>query len=283
MTVGPVAIVGAGRVGRTLARALVRLDRPVTVLTRIAQPLPSLDTATVTDWAPALAAADLVVIAVSDDAIADVAKALVRTGAIGARHVVLHSSGLKDRSALAALDATGAALGSLHILQTFRSPEGEPDLLAGSPGVVEGDSRAIEAARAFAGMLKLTPIVTIAASEKPRYHAAAVFASNYLVVLVDVAARLGALAGVSDGTGALFLPLLRGTISHLGTGDPAAAQTGPIRRGDAGTVARHLSVLSEADRALYLALAEAALRLAEREGLASAAVEAIAQVLATGR
>src|SRR5690606_7059788 len=146
---------------------------------------------------------------------------------------VLHTSGLLDSSVLAALRSTEAALGSFHPLQTFRDPAGTPAVLRGAPAILEGDIRAVARARELAALLEMSPVVEIPAGGKARYHAAAVFASNYLVVLADVAARLARGAGI-EATSALFMPLMLQTLQHLEQGDPAGALSGPVRRGDVG-------------------------------------------------
>jgi predicted short-subunit dehydrogenase-like oxidoreductase (DUF2520 family) len=261
-----VAVIGGGRVGLSLARALVRSGRTVAVLGRTARALPApLEPVTVV-WEPAIASADLVLIAVPDDAIDEVARAIARGGAVGASHVVLHTSGLHDRTALAALDSSDAALGSWHPLQTFSGPRGEPGGLAGSPVAIEGDQRALAGGRELAALLHLRPVVEIPAEHKVLYHAAAVLASNYLVVLADMATRLARRAVGEPVPDTFFLPLMRRALTHLGDG-PGAALTGPIARGDAGTVALHLAALQEPERGVYLALARATLQLAIRSGL----------------
>ena len=121
------------------------------------------------------------------------------------------------------------------------------------------------------------PIVEIPAEGKPEYHAAAVFASNYVVVLAALAERLGREAGL-DVSWRLFLPLMRQTIDDLGAHDPAATLTGPIRRGDVGTVRAHLAALPEPVRSLYAALGREALALA-RSQLDARTVEQLEDLL----
>lgn len=266
MTPPAVAVVGAGRVGLSLARALALSGGAVAVLSRRARPLPAPSAPATVAWAPALAAADVVLVAAPDDRIAEVALRLRDSGALTAAHVVLHTSGLLDHTALAALAATGASLGSLHPLQTLRAPEGAPEALAGAPAIIEGEPRALEAARDLAARLHMAPIVAVRGAGKARYHAAAVFASNYLVVLADIAGRLARGAGI-EATTDLFLPLMRQTLAHLEASDPAAALTGPVRRGDVGTVRAHLDALDPETRALYAMLAREAVGVAERAGL----------------
>ena len=278
MILDRVAVVGAGRVGLTLARALRHSGSDVVVLGRqpraLPEPLPPVET----DWAAAVARSDLLLLTVPDDAIAAVAGILVRIGAISNKHVVLHTSGLHDRSALAPLDGSGAALGSWHPLQTFALPGGDPGALAGSPVAIEGDARALEAGRILATRLHLRPVVELAAAAKPAYHAAAVFASNYVQVLAAIAARLARDAGAGHASPQLFLPLMRRSLANLAAGG-SASLTGPISRGDAGTVARHLAALHGSERALYVGLGREALRLARDAGLDGEKARAIEGLL----
>lgn len=278
MTLDRIAIVGSGRVGLTLARALTHSGSNVVTLGRERRQLPEPLAPTRTDWAPVLDRSDLVLVAVPDDAITAVAGALARTGVIARRHVVLHTSGLHDRSALGPLEPTGAALGSWHPLQTFVAEVGDPDALAGSAAVIEGDSRALEAGRGLAARLHLGPVVELPSAGKAGYHAAAVFASNYLVVLAEVARRLGAAAGAGDVAAEMFMPLMQRTLANYATG-AAAALTGPIRRGDAGTVQQHLAALTGAERMLYVALGREALQLARDAGLEPEKAAAIQRLL----
>jgi predicted short-subunit dehydrogenase-like oxidoreductase (DUF2520 family) len=219
--------------------------------------------ASVAEWSPVVAEVGVVLLAVPDDRIAEVAERLLATGNVGPGHTVLHISGRVDRRALAVLEPTGAALGSLHPLQTFRNQDGGA-VLREVPAIIEGDARAVGAARAIAQSLRMHPIVEIPAAGKPEYHAAAVFASNYVVVLAAIAERLGREAGL-DVSWKLFLPLMRQTMDDLATHDPAATLTGPIRRGDVGTVRAHLAALEEPVRSLYSALGREALELARPE------------------
>lgn len=244
----------------------------MTVLGREARALPAPLGRSVTEWAPALGVGSIVLVTVPDDGVEQVAGRLHASGAITAEHVVLHTAGSRDCHALAALDPLGAALGSLHPLQSFSDPDGSPALLVGCPAIVEGDARAVRAAESIARRLEMAPVVRVTAEGKVRYHAAAVMVSNYLVVLADLAAGLARESGIETGT-ALFEPLMRQTVAALGAGDPAAVLTGPIRRGDAATVARHVAALDGQALEVYRGLGLAAVDLARRAGLDEAAAE----------
>jgi predicted short-subunit dehydrogenase-like oxidoreductase (DUF2520 family) len=222
--------------------------------------------------------ASVVVLAVPDGAITSLAMELAAEGGITSRHVVLHLSGLRDREALGPLAPSGAGLGSLHPLQTVSDPVTAAERFAGAYAGVEGDDRALSAAEALARSLRMVP-VRIPAGAKPAYHAGAAFAANYTTALVAVAERLALAAGITpDVARRLYLPLIRGAAANLEAG-PAAALTGPVRRGDAETVSAHLAALGPEDRKLYLLLAREALRLAREAGLAPEAAARVARVL----
>jgi predicted short-subunit dehydrogenase-like oxidoreductase (DUF2520 family) len=219
-----------------------------------------------------------VLLAVPDGAVPSVAAELAADEVVAPRHVVLHLSGLLDRGALVPLASTGAALGSFHPLQTVSEPAAAPQRLRGAYAGIEGDERALAAGRGLAEALGMVA-VPIPAAAKPAYHAGAAFAANYTTVLAAVAERVATAAGVPAEVAArLYLPLIRGAAANLEIG-PAAALTGPVRRGDAGTVAAHLQALGGDDRALYLLLAREALRLAVEAGLSRDAAGAVAEVL----
>ncbi|HEU4955574.1 MAG TPA: DUF2520 domain-containing protein, partial [Gemmatimonadales bacterium] len=230
------------------------------------------------DRSDAIREAGVVLLAVPDAAIAPVASELAREGVVESRHAVLHLSGLLDRRALDALAPSGAALGSFHPLQTVSDPVSAPERLRGAYAGVEGDERALAVGREMATALGMTA-VAIPPAAKPAYHAGASIAANYTVVLAAVAERLAVSAGIApDLARAIYLPLIRGAAANL-EGGPAAALTGPVRRGDAETIAAHLDALAPGDRELYRLLAREALRLAREGGLSTEAGDRVAQAL----
>ena len=278
MTQPTVAILGAGRMGQGLALALRDAGHRVILMSRSSHPVAPPLRLHEGPRGAALRDADVIVLAVPDGAIGELAGELAAEGAVHRRHAVLHLSGLRDRRALAPLDATGAALGSLHPLQTVSDPATAAARFAGAYAGVEGDERALAAAGALASSLHMTP-VRIPAEAKAAYHAGAAFAANYTTALVAVAERLAVDAGIHpDVARRLYLPLIRGAAANLEVG-PAAALTGPVRRGDVETVVAHLAALGPADRKLYLLLAREALRLAREAGLPEEAAARMADAL----
>jgi predicted short-subunit dehydrogenase-like oxidoreductase (DUF2520 family) len=269
-----VAILGAGRMGQGLALALRDAGHRVILMSRSSHPVSPPLQLHEGPRRVALRDADVIVLAVPDAAIGE----LAAEGAVQRRHVVLHLSGLRDREALAPLDATGAALGSLHPLQTVADPATAAARFAGAYAGVEGDERALTTAGALAVSLHMTP-VRVPAEAKAAYHAGAAFVANYTIALVAVAERVAVDAGINPNVARrLYLPLIRGTAANLEAG-PAAALTGPVRRGDVETVAAHLAALGPGDRQLYLLLAREALRLAREAGLPEKAAARMAEAL----
>lgn len=290
MTPGPgpaplvVGVVGPGRAGTGLALAWAQAGHDVRLHGRRPKPVPPPLTLTVgaTDELPPwLAAVSVVVLAVPDDAIAPLARSLARADSLAAHQVVLHLSGLLDHQALAALSPSGAALGSLHPLQTLVEPEQAPVHLRGAWAAVEGSPHAIATAERLARDIGLRPF-RVRPEDKARYHAGAVFASNYFVVVEGIAQDLLRSTGLSETDAwSALAPLVGGTLDNLARQGPVAALTGPVARGDAETVTRHLAVLSGDQRELYRQLGTLALDLARRRGLEPGAAARVARALAT--
>ncbi|HYT99834.1 MAG TPA: Rossmann-like and DUF2520 domain-containing protein [Gemmatimonadales bacterium] len=281
-----VGIIGPGRAGLGFALALTRAGYTVRLHGRRKKAVPKPlqlavgppDASPPPAW---VAQAGVVILAVRDDAIRPLAEALARGGAIRPEHVVLHLSGVQGQEALGRLVPSRAALGSLHPLQTIVDPERAPERLKGAWAAVEGMPRALEAAEAIARDLGMHPF-RITGKAKAIYHAGAVFASNYFVVVQAVAQRLLRHAGLTDAAAWQALrPLVEGTLENLSHEQPKDALTGPVVRGDASTIRRHLESLTQDDALLYRALGRAALELAEKRGMDEATAARVADALAT--
>ena len=204
---------------------------------------------------PAAVAADLWLIAVPDDAIADVAERLAR--APGPRPVVAaHCAGAIPGALLEPLGDQGVACGSFHPAMTFRGATGDAEALAGAVVAIEGEPRAVELLERLADGLGLAR-VAVAAENKPRYHTALVLASNGRMALDAAAVRLLQESGLDEAEAlALLRPLTARTEENLRAATPAHAHTGPVARGDARTVRSQLDALADRPRllALYRAL-----------------------------
>ncbi len=182
---------------------------------------------------------------------------------------IVHLSGALGLDALAALAENRR--GSFHPLQSFPAPRG-PEAFRGITVAVDASSETLERRlRALARRLGAKP-KHVGDAERVRYHAAAVFASNFLDVVVAEAMGLLETAGWTerDSLDAL-LPLVQGAVDNIRRRGVVGALTGPIRRGDADTVSRHLAVMDRPE--LYRMLALVALDMAKEAGLDPAAAE----------
>jgi predicted short-subunit dehydrogenase-like oxidoreductase (DUF2520 family) len=210
----------------------------------------------------------LLIVSVPDRHIANIAKALSKRS-WPQESVALHLSGSVDIEALAPLRTAGFAVGSLHPLKSFVDTPATPlSPLADIVCALEGDPTALDLAQDFATKAGARPF-RLATGGRAAWHAGATHASNHLVALVDQALDLLQHAGLDRDTGrAALLPLLSSTVENLREHQPGQALTGPVVRGDADVVARHLEALKETSPELasaYKALARRALDLARRE------------------
>jgi predicted short-subunit dehydrogenase-like oxidoreductase (DUF2520 family) len=285
-----IAVVGAGRVGTALAVLWARAGhRIVAVAGGAATPerarrfLPDVP---VLDAPAAASGASLVVIATPDAVIEPVSEQMAGAGALDRADAVVHASGAIGLDALASAAALDAATLSVHPLQTCPTVEAAIERIPGASFAVTAlDEAGFELGEGLARDAGGRPF-RIADELKPLYHAAAVFASNYLVTVTAIAEELEHAAGLDDPRRALA-PLQAATLANVDRVGPAAALTGPAVRGDGVTVRRNLEALSthapEAVRP-YVALADLALELAERSGrLPAEGREAVEEELARWR
>lgn len=204
---------------------------------------------------PPAVAADLWLIAVPDDAIAEVAERLA--GSPGPRpRVLAHCAGAIPADLLRPLTTGGVACGSFHPAMTFRGAPGDAEALAGAVVAIEGEAAAVRLLERLADRLGVRR-VAVAPDQKPRYHTALVLASNGRMALDAAAVRLLQEAGLDEAQSlALLRPLTARTESNLRAATPAHALTGPVARGDARTVRSQLEALADRPRllALYRAL-----------------------------
>jgi predicted short-subunit dehydrogenase-like oxidoreductase (DUF2520 family) len=242
-----VGVIGAGRVGAVLGAALFRAGHRVVAASgvsaqakaRIAEMLP--DAANLPADDVARAAADLLIIAVPDDSLAGVIAGLANTGAFRPGQIVAHTSGAHGLAVLDPAVAHGVRPLALHPAMTFT---GTVDDLGRLPGTSFGVTAPVSLRRTaerLVGHLAGTP-EWIAEGDRPLYHAALAHGANHLVTLVNEAMDRLRDAGVVHPEKVLA-PLLRAALENsLRMGD--AALTGPVSRGDAGTVAKHLERLA---------------------------------------
>jgi predicted short-subunit dehydrogenase-like oxidoreductase (DUF2520 family) len=279
-----VGVIGPGRAGAGIALALAGVGYAVRLHGRrpVAVPPPLTLTVGAGDAPPPrIAETPVLLLAVRDHDIRPQAEHLARAGRVTRQHTVLHLSGAYGQEALGPLVSSGASLGSLHPLQTIADPSAAPARLREAWAAIEGMDRAVTVADRLARDLGLRPF-RLSARAKVIYHAGAVFASNYFVVVEAVAQRLLRHAGLSDADAwQAIRPLLDGTAANLGAVGPVAALTGPVARGDVETIRRHREALTADDGQLYAALGRAALELARKAGMDDATARRVADALAT--
>jgi len=185
---------------------------------------------------------EVVFLTVPDRAIAGVAAKLAAAEVESRARLVLHCSGALERAVLAPVEEKGWATGVFHPLQALAGSVSAPRLrgcYVGVEAAPERLGRLFELADAIGAHA-----VEVRLEARLPYHIAAVVASNYTVVLLDVAASLLSDAGFPKPEASrMLLPLVEGALANLKESTAREAMTGPIARGDAATVVRHLDYL----------------------------------------
>ena len=265
-----ISVVGAGRVGTAMAVLLGRAGHRIVAVSgrgptrdrasRFLSDVPFLDPA------DAARAGELVVIGVPDDAIPGVVEQIAVADGFRPTQWVAHLSGASGLGVLAPARAAGARPLAIHPLQTFPDVAAALDLIPGcAMAVTADDAEAYTIGERIADDLMARPF-RLDDAQRPLYHAAAVFASNYLIVTGAIAEDLFRRAGVPDPLAAM-LPLQRASLDNVERLGAGAALTGPAVRGDAGTVERNLEALRASAPEMigaYVELCRAALALGSR-------------------
>lgn len=270
-----IGIIGPGRAGTALGRALARAGHQVTAASavsdaskrRVRDHFPR---ATLTDPAGVLGAADLVLLTVPDDLLPGLVEGLAATSAPYAGRLVAHASGTHGIRVLDPATRAGGLPLALHPVMTFTGREDDVDRIKGVSFGVTAPDQLRPAAEALVIEMGAEPVF-IAEENRALYHAALAFAANYLVTIVSQAAVLLREAG-ADNPNRVLGPLLGSALDNaLRFGD--AGLTGPVARGDDGTVAAHIAAIGAHEPAAlpaYRALARLTADRALTAGLLSA-------------
>ncbi len=257
-----VGIVGVGRVGAVLGAALNAVGHRVVACSGVSAAsheraellLPGVEVTTPPD---VLAAADLVLLTVPDDALPELVRGLAAIGAVRAGQLIAHTSGRYGIGVLDPVAHAGALPLAIHPVMTFTGTSIDLRRLGGATFGVTAPDPLRPVVEALVVELGGEP-VWVQDDQRGLYHAALAHGANHLVTLVAQARELLTLAGI-DEPGRALAPLLGAALDNaLRSGD--AALTGPVARGDAGTVAEHVQALAAADPAVlatYRALARA--------------------------
>lgn len=249
-----VAIVGKGRIGTALAKAL-KNSREFKITAHVAGRSQSFK-------ALAKGQPEILLVACKDDVLQ--ATAASASQALTGLKLIVHFAGSRGPSILPRLP--GVARLALHPIQTFAV--GDPDLFVGTSFMASTrDKYALDFAKRFVKVLGGSQIIELREEQLPLYHALTVFSSNTLVLtgmaIEDLASKLGLKTAVMKKA---LTPLMRQTLRNLMNQDAAKVLTGPIARGDADTIAIHLKALKAASpeaKGLYSAY----LKFARSKGL----------------
>jgi predicted short-subunit dehydrogenase-like oxidoreductase (DUF2520 family) len=264
-----VFIIGPGHVGRGLFRAFrasgvgvvgLHGKRPSGVATSSGT-LPK-----------EMGGANVVIVSVRDPQLDDAIEELTvaaRSGLVVHGTVILHTSAIAEPSGLRALSDAGFPGGTFHPLVPFTDPEIAAELLRKGWIGIDGENAAKSASRRLAGHLGARTL-DIPPGKKPAYHAAAVISSNFPVVLASVAGHLMHDIGIPDASAYQAVEsLMSGALANMKQALPDDALTGPVVRGDAETVGKHLRALQGHGAAseVYRALSAAAVEIAKKRGV----------------
>lgn len=255
-----VGVVGPGRAGTALARALARAGHVITATTavseksrqRVREHFPD---AEITDPSAVCDRADLVLLTVPDDELPALVAGLASTGAPLRGRLVAHASGAHGLKALEPATRAGALPLAIHPVMTFTGRDDDVDRMKGVSFGVTAPEQLRPAAEALVIEMGGEPVF-IPEENRALYHAALAFAANHLVTITAQAADLLRAAGAANPN-RMLAPLLSAALDNaLRFGDDGL--TGPVARGDDGTVAAHVKAIDEADpraKNAYLALA----------------------------
>lgn len=283
----PIAIIGAGIVGTAIGEALELRGFNVAAVSARSQA--SLDRAGAhlsariySESVDAAKAGDIIFITTPDDSVRQACEDIAANGGFDSNDTVFHMSGALGLNALGGALHYGAKVGSIHPMQTFSDIETAIDSLPGSVFGITAEGETLSLAEEIVSVLGGEPFV-ISDEDKPIYHAAACAVSNYLVSLVHFGEQLYADIGIPKETAdKAFMPLIRATVENISKKGTASSLTGPIARGDADTIRRHLSAMEKTSPwavSLYRELGAYTIKVASEKGTISR--ETAAEILKT--
>lgn len=268
-------VLGCGKAGRAIARLFLEaglctiggianrsLDSAARAVAFVGAGVPATDAAS-------MGSAALWLVATGDDAIAPAALALAASGRLRPGDVVFHLSGATESAALAPCSTAGADVASIHPVKNFSDPQASVLTFSGTWCGCEGDAAALARLRPAFERLGAR-LFDIDPRYKSIYHGGGAFACNFIPVLMELALRCEQKAGIPRSVALeMFEPIARETLDAVFRQGIAPALAGPISRGDAGTVARHLSAMGAWDpqvAAVYARLGRVAVDLVESLG-----------------
>ena len=282
-----IAIIGAGRLGTSLGYALRKKGYTIKAIS--CKNLPSAreslkiigEGRALTDNREAASKGELIFICVPDEKIEMVAKELSRSDLEWSKKHVFHCSGLLPSRILSSLRKKKAWTASFHPVQSFPSKRANEsqfkDIYFGLEGCAESLSLGKKIVRQLGGQ-----VLILEASEKPLYHAACSIASNFFVVLLDIATSLLSQMGLEKKSIQILFPLVKGTLHNVKKFSIGSSLTGPLVRGNHHSIEKHIQALHPFPlyQEIYFTLARQALAIAKREGsLSSQKIKALMRLL----
>lgn len=247
---GDIGVIGPGKVGSALAIGLSKAGRPPTLIygprrERALELADRIRAAVADSVAEVIAGVKIILLTAPDDSLEGLVQEISEARTLFPDKIFYHTSGALGSEILSPLKERGAFIASLHPLQSIADRETGWRLLAGSWFALEGDEEAVREGRSLVESLAGRSL-ELKTGTKTLYHAAACVASNFLITIEHIASRMLAQSGIEPTEFFLVIePLIRGTINNLEAKGPVQALTGPIARGDLGTVRRHLKEIEK--------------------------------------
>ncbi|MCH9689192.1 MAG: DUF2520 domain-containing protein [Gammaproteobacteria bacterium] len=260
-------LIGAGKLGKTMARllfnhGLIRVSGVLnTSLESTLDAIQFIGDGTAYSSIATLPPSNLTLICTPDASIADIAETLSQNQWINQDHMIMHFSGALSAEILSPLANKGCATASLHPMRSFSNPALSLEQYPGTYCAIEGDAKALKRLKPLFEAIG-SVVYHIKQEKKSIYHAAGVFASNYLLTLAKQATDCLTEAGVDETIGLnIIADLMQGTLSNLKhTQSLKTSLTGPIQRSDVNTIKKHLEAINNAEQqSLYRALGKATL------------------------
>lgn len=268
-----IGIIGAGKVGISIGHTLRRKGLQVTAISDVtgqkafdrARPYLGENVLYTTDNLSVVEVSDVIAITTQDGFIEDVAAEIAGENKDLKGKLFFHTSGAHPSSLLKPLDERGAVLGSLHPLQTFPDIDSAIRVLPSTYIFIEGSAHALPRLEILGKSIGFTT-VPIEGNSKVYYHLSAVFVCNLLCALLY--AGEGIMKKVNIGLEPFF-PIIRATLENIESKGPLMSLTGPIVRGDAGTVEDHIHAMSDMElhKRIYKALSLSALEIARKRNI----------------
>jgi len=245
-----ISIIGLGALGSTLLKGLVHHGLKVrSIYSRHTQKTESMsDEYNISIWGKFPKSnedlGDIVFLTVSDDAIEPVARRLADLESHFENEIFVHCSGVSSAGLLSPLKERNAGTVSMHPLQTFNEQSDYrsfEDIFFS----LQGDEDAFPVMTSISSALGATAI-PISEETKPYLHAAAVFASNYLITLLDAAGKLATMGGLDEKQAVeMLIPLVQRTLHNVQLHGTDKALSGPVARGDVGTIQKHFQLIGD--------------------------------------